>query len=222
MLAGAFAHRLDRATRLRPARATASASRRASSRARCACSTWERPRDGSRIAFTSGGRREDLYTLGADGTGLRQLTNDAFKDRGPVFLPDGKRLLIYSTRSGQYEAWTLQLDGSAASQVTRTDGDEVVEPHLSPDGTQLALMLSRRDAAGTAQLDPTRPSTSPEPLPTPESGGFEYPAWSSDGTRLAGIDPVRRGTPAPRNLHARDEDLPAARRGRRAPDLAAR
>ena len=142
--------------------------------------------DGNRVAFTSGGRREDLYTLGADGAGLRQLANDPFKDRGPEFLPDGKRLLIYSTRSGQYEAWTVQLDGSGAVQVTRTDGDEVVEPHLSPDGTQLAMMLSRHDGAGTARLDPTRPPASPEPLPNPESGGFEDPVWSSDGTRLAG------------------------------------
>ncbi len=142
--------------------------------------------DGSRVAFTSGGRREDLYTLGGDGTGLRQLTNDPFKDRGPEFLPDGKRLLIYSTRSGQYEAWTVQLDGSGAVQVTRTDGDEVVEPHLSPDGTQLAMMLSRYNGSGTARFDATRPSTSADRLPNPETGGFEDPIWSSDGTRLAG------------------------------------
>jgi Tol biopolymer transport system component len=141
--------------------------------------------DGSRIAFTSGGRREDLYTLAADGTGLRQLTNDPFKDRGPVFLPDGKRLLIYSTRSGQYEAWTMHLDGSGALQVTRTEGDEVVEPIPSPDGTQLVMMLSRYNGSGVARFEPTRPANA-ERLPNPESGALEDPTWSNDGKRLAG------------------------------------
>jgi len=142
--------------------------------------------DGQRLAFTSGGRREDLYSLASDGTGLRQLTNDAAKDRGPSFLPDGKRLLLYSTRSGQYEAWTMNLDGSGAAQATRTASDEIVSPVLSPDGSQLAVMLARGSASALARFDPTQP-TVPEGLPAPDGGGvFEYPAWSRDGRQLAG------------------------------------
>ena len=142
--------------------------------------------DGSRVAFTSGGRREDLYTIGADGSGLRQLTNDAFKDRGPVFHPDGKRLVIYSTRSGQYEAWSMHFDGSGATQLTWTEGDETIEPEISPDGRQLASMLSRYPGSAIARLDGPAPATI-EQIPNPEAGGFEDPAWSSDGSRLAGM-----------------------------------
>jgi len=39
--------------------------------------------DGSQVAFTTQGR-EDLFVVRADGTGFRQLTEDAFRDRGPV------------------------------------------------------------------------------------------------------------------------------------------
>jgi serine/threonine protein kinase len=146
--------------------------------------------DGSRVAFTSGGRREELFTLSADGSGLRQLTDDAFKDRGPIFLPDGKRLLLYSTRSGQYEAWSMNLDGSGATQLTRTQGDEIVNPVLSPDGSRFALMrgTGRGGGAGAAlaRLDPTQP-TKIELLSPPEGGGFiEYVSWSHDGKHLAG------------------------------------
>jgi len=142
--------------------------------------------DGRQLAFTSGGRREDLYTLQPDGTGLRQLTNDPVKDRGPVFLPDGKRLLLYTTRSGQYEAWTMRLDGSGARQVTQTEGEEVTTPSLSPDARRIALSFTRTAGPALAPLEVDRP-TNPERLADPPGGGvFEYPEWSADGTQLAG------------------------------------
>jgi Tol biopolymer transport system component len=141
--------------------------------------------DGERIALSSGGRREDLYTLQRDGTGLRQLTNDAFKDRSPVFLPGGERLLFYSTRSGQYEAWSVRLDGSGLTQLTRTLGTEITNPSLSPDGSLLASSLDR--GSGLVRLGAAQPA-SPEALPAPDGGAvFEYPTWSHDGQSLAGV-----------------------------------
>jgi len=140
---------------------------------------------GERIAISTAGRQEDLYLLDRDGTGLRQLTNDAHKDRGPAFSPDGGRLLFYSNRSGSYEIWSVRLDGSSLTQVTRTVGNETTEVGISPDGSLLAMNLDR--GVGLARLGATLP-VSPEPLPA--AGGdafFEYPRWSRDGQRLAGI-----------------------------------
>jgi Tol biopolymer transport system component len=140
--------------------------------------------DASRLAFTTGGRREDLYTLSADGTGLRQLTDDAFIDRGdPGFFPDGS-MLFYSTRSGQYEAWRIRADGSGLTQLTRTVGDEPTDVTLSPDAKHLAVSMNRGSALVT--LDPTGP-VQPEPLADPGPGvSFQGPIWSRDGQRLAG------------------------------------
>ncbi len=62
--------------------------------------------DGQWIVFdTLGGPQEDLFLMHPDGTGLRQLTDDAPRDRLPSFSPDGQRLVFMSDRSGQWELW---------------------------------------------------------------------------------------------------------------------
>jgi Tol biopolymer transport system component len=141
--------------------------------------------DGGRIALATAGRREDLFVLQADGSGLRQLTNDAHKDRGPAFFPDGQRLLFYSNRSGRYEAWSLRLDGSGLTQLTGTSEHEVTEAELSPDGSRLAVNLSR--GTGIASMTGALP-VAPVALPdTAEGNALEYPEWSPDGRLLAGV-----------------------------------
>ena len=83
----------------------------------------------------------------------------------------------------------MNLDGSGATQLTRTQGDEIVNPVLSPDGSRFALM--RGTGAVVAMAPPWPASTRrsrrrSRPKP-PEGGGFiEYVSWSRDGTRLAG------------------------------------
>ena len=56
--------------------------------------------DGEWIAFTEAGVQEDLFVARVDGTQYRRLTDDAFRDRGPAWAPDGARLAFYSDRSG--------------------------------------------------------------------------------------------------------------------------
>jgi hypothetical protein len=145
--------------------------------------------DGRFVTFSSTGRQEDLYTLQRDGTGLRQLTNDAFKDRAPAFFPGGDRILFYSNRSGQYEAWSVRPDGSRPTQLTRTSGQEVTTPTVSPDGAMLALR-GRGGGGGllVARLSGTDEASRPEPLPAPgRDVSFDYGSWSRDGSRLAGL-----------------------------------
>ncbi len=59
--------------------------------------------DGEWLAFTSWGQQEDVFIARTDGSDLRQLTNDAYKDRLPRWSPDGGRIAFYSVRSGRYE-----------------------------------------------------------------------------------------------------------------------
>ena len=73
--------------------------------------------DGKLIAFDSrGGTQDDIFMLGTDGTGLRQILDDAHKDRGPSFSPDGRRIAFHSDRAGRYEIWTIAPDGSGLTQ----------------------------------------------------------------------------------------------------------
>jgi serine/threonine protein kinase/Tol biopolymer transport system component len=142
--------------------------------------------DGKLIAFDSrGGSQDDLFMLGSDGTGLRQILDDEHKDRAPAFSPDGKRLAFHSDRTGRYEIWTIATDGSGLTQLTKSTGDTVIEPHWAPDGKRMTitgpdnayiLPLEGAVAAGKMELIPR---------PTPESYFFPL-AWAPDSKRVFG------------------------------------
>ena len=54
--------------------------------------------------------RTDLWMVGTDGTGLRQLTSHEAGDFNPRWAPDGKAIYFLSTRSGSAQVWKLPLD----------------------------------------------------------------------------------------------------------------
>ena len=141
--------------------------------------------DGRLVTLSSTGRQESIYTLRADGSGLRQLTNGQWKDRVTGFVPPGDRVLFFSNRSGQYEAWAIHLDGSALTQLTRTTQSEGINPVASPDGKALAVTGDKdiRLAALVGSGEPARP----EPLPAFDGDAvFQNAVWSPDGRKLAG------------------------------------
>jgi eukaryotic-like serine/threonine-protein kinase len=139
--------------------------------------------DGEWLTMTSRGPQEDLYLVRTDGSEIRQITNDGFKDRGPSWSPDGKEIYFYTTRSGRFEIWKIRPDGSGASQITRTTGSAPWYPRISPDETKLIFYNER----GTAIVDLTKEFAEPEPLP-PLSPTTRYAGvrWSPDGQRVVG------------------------------------
>jgi Tol biopolymer transport system component len=141
--------------------------------------------DGKFLAFDSrGGAQDDLYLLESDGKNLRQLTDDAPKDRAPSFSPDGKRLAFHSDRGGHYQIWTIERDGSGLKPLTQAN-ELIIEAHWSPDGRAIAInsghgssIVRLDDAGAVARIEPV-------PAPTPET--FFYPlAWTADGRTLVG------------------------------------
>ncbi|MES1245580.1 MAG: protein kinase [Acidobacteriota bacterium] len=148
--------------------------------------------DGTRVAFHAALPREDLFVVGADGGGLRQLTDDAAKDRQPFWSPDGSRLLFYSNRGGRYEAWLLELPvgpGRGTGRVERVlpEGREPASfPVWSPDGRRVACTLE----SGPVIIDLAEPLATRRPAPFASAsllGESFYPtSWSGDGERIAG------------------------------------
>jgi Tol biopolymer transport system component len=60
--------------------------------------------DGRAVAFAvSRGGIEDLWTMNIDRSSLRQLTNDAFFDRHPIWTGKGDRIVFQSNRGGQID-----------------------------------------------------------------------------------------------------------------------
>jgi len=149
--------------------------------------------DGQWIAFTQAGAQEDLFVARVDGREYRRLTDDAFRDRGPGWSPDGRRIAFYSDRSGAYELWTIRPDGSDLTRLTVSTGNPGL-PTWSPDGTRIAYGYFTWHIIGLQGTPNEHPT--PEP-PFSATERFNPLTWSHDGRRLAG--PV---SPAAGNVSA--------------------
>ncbi len=146
--------------------------------------------DGEWLVFDStGDKQEDIFLIKPDGTGLRQLTNDNFKDRAPRFSPDGKQIAFFSDRSGKYQGWVINTDGSNLQQVT-----DIIEPGTwaqlpvwAPDGKRL---LYNRSFNLPIIFDSSAPFTNqqPETLPIEKTldSWVMISSWAPDDKKLAG------------------------------------
>ncbi len=152
--------------------------------------------DGRWLSCTGGnGPWEDIFVIGADGSGLRQLTNDIYLDRIPRWSPDGKRIAFYSDRSGTYQAWTIHSDGSGLQQLTYEARGNISNPVWSPDGSRLAYSIMD---VNSFIIELARPWSAQTPRPLPVARGPAYllvTDWSRDGVTLAGAVHKRAGPP---------------------------
>ncbi len=139
------------------------------------------------ITYTQSGAQEDILVARIDGTDRRRLTDDAFKDRGPVWSPDGKRIAFYSDRSGSYEIWIIQPDGRGLRKLTDTSGQMLTTPRWSPDGKRIWARLGD----SFVLFDPDVPWEEQEPQDLlsawdEKNGHFSPGRWSPDGMWFAG------------------------------------
>jgi Tol biopolymer transport system component/tRNA A-37 threonylcarbamoyl transferase component Bud32 len=145
--------------------------------------------DGQWLAFNSTEQEEHLYVVAADGSGLRQVTSGTHRNRGPRWSPDGKRLAYFTTRTGDWENWTIGVDGTDARQVTNLAGQNVAWPVWSSDGKRLAYTIF---GFNTFLVDPSKDwsAQAPDRLPPfPDTGQlFSGWSWSPDGKMLAGFE----------------------------------
>jgi len=139
------------------------------------------------IAFQSNrDGNNEIYIMNGDGSGLTNLTNNPADDIGPVWSPDGKKILFLSSRDGNYEVYLMNADGSDPTNLTNSPafegdngGPEAID--WSPDGRKIAFTSDRNgnneiyvmNADGS---DPTNLTDSP----TDEI----FPKWSADGTQI--------------------------------------
>lgn len=144
--------------------------------------------DGLWLTFNSQGSREDLFVLGTDGAGMRQLTEDGAKNRGPRWSPDGKRLAYFSNRSGPWEIWLYTLEGGSTQQLTRGATGTAAWPVWSPDGKRLVYTIFGFNSF-LMDVDRKWNEQSPQALPPMEAQEEIFAAWdwSPDGRRIAGF-----------------------------------
>jgi len=80
--------------------------------------------DGYHIAFVSEHTgSDDIWVIGADGTGVRQLTkNDWEWEKHPSWSPDGSKIVYWSNLgTGRQQIWIMNADGSNQMNLSNNE-----------------------------------------------------------------------------------------------------
>jgi len=141
--------------------------------------------DGEWIAFSSvrDSPYWELYVMRSDGSEVRRLTwwEDA-SDLWPSWSPDGSRLAFASKRDGNWEIYTVALDGGDLTRLTDNPADDM-HPAWSPDGHWISFD-SLRD--GYADVFVVRAAGGDARNLTSLAWASDLgPTWSPDGGRIA-------------------------------------
>ena len=108
----------------------------------------------------------------------RRLTN--IISAYPSSSPDGKFVLFQSNRTGRWEIYIINIDGSGLTKLTDHKGDNVT-PSWSPDGERIAFAAS---PDGNSEIYVMNSDGSNLIKLTDHPGDDSHPHWSADGSRI--------------------------------------
>jgi TolB protein len=136
-------------------------------------------------------RTSELYVVHARGGRSRNLTNNELDDVDPSWSPDGKQVVFASRRRGSFDLYLMNARGGSVRRLLALRGDQR-EPVWSPDGKLIAFVSPdrRRNEKGwrPPQLFVMTAEGTGITQVTHGDNGAEDPAWSPNGTELAGSD----------------------------------
>jgi TolB protein len=140
-----------------------------------------------RIVFDNG---EDIYSVDADGTDLKQLTDNPGPEFDPMWSPDGKRIVYRDSRRGvnhDDEIYLMNADGSGQTNLSQSPASDEWGPAWSPDGKQIAFNSTRGGGLPRLYVVAADGSSEWKQIGDREA---EYPSWSPDGSRIVFMSQV--------------------------------
>jgi len=143
--------------------------------------------DGRWVAYRRNPPRSDesdIYVVGADGGGSRNLTRSpGIADWSPAWSASGEEIAFFSNEDGGLDIWIMDRDGSLMRRVTDDPAlDEY--PTWSPDGMRIVFQSTRDGEFDIFVMsreggDQTNITTDP--------ARDQWAAWSPDGRWIAFI-----------------------------------
>lgn len=97
------------------------------------------------------GATTELEAAGSAGSTVTGVTE--LRDGYPDISPDGVRIVFQSNRTGTWQLWIVNIDGTGLLRLTHTGANDT-SPVWSPDGTEI-MFASDRAGGESRDLDPS-------------------------------------------------------------------
>jgi dipeptidyl aminopeptidase/acylaminoacyl peptidase len=139
---------------------------------------------GLRYAFNRTVTDANIWQFDVPSQRASQLIASSEEDSEPHFSPDGSRILFRSRRTGQYELYVCNRDGSGVRQLTH-QASHCGSARWSPDGKWIAYdsVQDVPGQAGTRKFDNIYVMAAeggPARRLTDDQAGSVVPNWSAD------------------------------------------
>ena len=133
--------------------------------------------EGRRLVFAEETTRADIWRLALDEETAEPLIVSTAVDGSPAISPDGSQIAFLSNRSGYFEIWTADADGSNLRQRTWFEGPLLRYPRWSPDGERLVVGVY---SGGSSEIYLVPVAGPPEQM-TDDPARDEVPVFSAAG-----------------------------------------
>ncbi len=100
----------------------------------------------------------DLYTIGTDGSGFKQITKTSKGEYEANWRPDGKKIGYLSAESGTTQIWEMDISGENAKQISNIDGN-IASFLYSPDQKKVLFVMDVKVDKETVDIHPDLPKS---------------------------------------------------------------